>query len=116
MHLVLFNWFASYLSNRKHFTAIGDNSSEVNETNCGVPQGGPLLFLIYVNDIHNAITEVKIKLFTDDTNIFVHSRGTFRLSQQTNLCFKQINEWFVANKLSLSLDKTCYTVFSIRVL
>jgi len=76
----------------------------------GVPQGsvlGPLLFLIYVNDIHNAIPEVNIKIFADDTNIFVHSRDTLRLSQTTNLCLKQINEWFVANKLSLSLDKTC---------
>ena len=81
----------------------------------GVPQGsvlGPLLFLIYVNDIHNAIPEVNIKLFADNTNIFVRSRYTLRLSQTTNLCLKQINEWFVANKLSLSLDKTCYTVFS----
>jgi len=98
---------------------IGELSNDVRIYFRHIPQGsvlGPLLFLIYVNDIHNAITEVKIKLFTDDTNIFVHSRGTFRLSQQTNLCFKQINEWFVANKLSLSLDKTCYTVFSIRVL
>jgi len=112
---VIYNWFASYLRNRKQFTAIGKNSSEVNEIKCGVPQGsvlGPLLFLIYVNDIHNAIPEVNIKLFADDTNIFIHNRDSTRLSRKANLCLKQINEWFVANKLSLSLDKTCYTVFS----
>jgi len=68
---------------------------------------------IYVNDIHNAIPEVNIKLFADDTNIFVHSIDTFRLSQKTNL--KEINEWFVANKLSLSSDKTCYTAFSKNI-
>ena len=55
---------------------------------------------------------MNIKHFADDTNIFVHGRDTPRLSQMTNLCLKKINEWFVANKLSLSLDKTCYTVFS----
>ena len=51
---------------------------------------------------------MNIKLFADDTNIFTHTR----LSQKANLCLKQINKWFVANKLSLSLDETCYTVFS----
>ena len=45
------------------------------------------------------------------TQIF-NSRDSTRLSQKLNLCLKQINEWFIANKLSLSLDKTCYTVFS----
>ena len=45
------------------------------------------------------------------TQIF-NSRDSTRLSQKLNLCLKQINEWFVASKLSLSLDKTCYTVFS----
>ena len=70
------------------------------------------LFCFYVNDIHDAIPEVNIKLFADDTTIFIHSRDSTRLSQNANLCLKQINEWFVANKLSLSLDKTCYTVFS----
>jgi len=54
------------------------------------PVLGPLLFLIYVNDIHNAIPEVNIKLFADDTNISVHNRDTSRLSQKTNLCLKQI--------------------------
>jgi len=69
---VMYKWFASYLRNRKQFTAIGNNSSEVNEIKCGFSQGsvlGPLLFLVYVNDIHNAIPEVNIKLFADDTNI-----------------------------------------------
>ena len=76
---VMYNWFASYLRNRKQFTAIGNNSSEVNDIKCGVSQGsvqGPLLFLIYVNDIHNAIPKVNIKLFADDTNIFIHCRQT----------------------------------------
>ena len=45
------------------------------------------------------------------TQIF-NSRDSTRLSQKLNLCLKQINEWFIANKLSLSLDKTCYTVIS----
>ena len=55
---------------------------------------------------------MNIKLFADDTNIFVHGRDTLRLSQMMNLCLKMINEWLVVKKLMLSLDKTCYAVFS----
>jgi len=74
---VIYNWFASYLRNRKQFTAIGNNSSAVNEIKCGVPQIsvlGPLLFLIYVNDIHNAIPEVNIE-FLLMTQIFLFIVG-----------------------------------------
>jgi len=55
---------------------------------------------------------VNIKLVADDINIFIHSRDSIRLSRKANLCLKQKNEWFVTNKLGLSLDKICYTVFS----
>ena len=69
-------WFESYLSNRKQYTVLPDYESELDSITYGVPQGsvlGPLLFLIYVNDIQNAISEAKIKLFADDTNLFFHN-------------------------------------------
>jgi len=76
---IVYNWFVSYLQNRRQFTAIGKNSSTINEINCGIPSDlylGPLLFLIYVNDIHNAVPGVKVKFFADDTNISVHDQDS----------------------------------------
>jgi len=68
-------WFKSYLSERKQITSIRDRHSDIGSVTVGVPPGsvlGPVLFLLYINDICNAITDVKIKLFADDSNLFLH--------------------------------------------
>ena len=65
------NWFKSYLSNRKQFVSIGYDSG-LAEINCGVPQDavlGPLLFLLYINDLNQAIKFCKVHHFADDTNL-----------------------------------------------
>ena len=66
------NWFSSYLKNRTQFVTINGFNSELKEINCGVPRGsilGPLLFIIYINDLHYSITFCKVYHFTDDTNL-----------------------------------------------
>ena len=73
----------------------------------------PLLFLIYVNDICNAAPEAKIKLFADDTNVFIYSNNKALVVKQANQFINDSNCWFTANKLSINIDKTCYTVFGI---
>ena len=68
-----FNWFASYLSNRQQFVQFNETSSSLHLIKCGVPQGsilGPLLFLIYVNDLCDVSKVLDFILFADDTNIF----------------------------------------------
>ena len=68
----------------------------------------PLLFLVYINDVNEAITGEKIKLFADGTNLFVQGPDIRNVSDRANL----IHIWFIANKLTLSLDKSCFTMFS----
>jgi len=67
-------WFTTYLSNRSQFVDLNGIHSSTVMTNCGVPQGsnlGPLLFLIYVNDIANCSNVLSFRLFADDTNLFL---------------------------------------------
>ena len=107
-------WFRSYLNNRKQCTVLSDFESELEPVSCGVPQGsvlGPLLFLIYVNDIQYAISGANVKLFADDTNLFLHNRDPGQLFATANVCMAQLFNWFTANRLSLNLDKTNYSIF-----
>ena len=71
-------WFESYLSNRKQFVSLDGNDSNFLEISCGVPQGsilGPLLFIIYINDIHQAIKYLKVHHFADDTNLLFSNKN-----------------------------------------
>ena len=69
-----YNWFNSYLSNRRQYVTIDDYSSDYNDITIGVPQGstlGPLLFIIYINDMTNCLTKLKTIHFADDTTLFI---------------------------------------------
>jgi len=75
----------------------------------GVPQGsilGPLFFLVYINDINNAVPGEKLKLFAGDTNLFVQGTDICHVSDHANLLLSKLRSWFAANKLTLSFPKT----------
>ena len=66
-------WFKSYLTNRKQYVSLNGCDSDIKDINCGVPQGsvlGPILFLLYINDLPNISKKLKFFLFADDTNIY----------------------------------------------
>ena len=83
------NCFKSYLTDRKQFTKVNGLSSDLQPLHdCGVPQGsvlGPILFLLFINDIHQAIKEGAIKLFADDTNFFLSDKNFHLLKQKVIL-------------------------------
>ena len=71
---------------------------------------GPFLLLIYINDIDNSVPGACVKLFADDTNLFVFSNDVdLQIDASEKLTL--LSNWFIANMLSLSIDKTCYSVF-----
>ena len=78
------DWFKSYLSNRSQYASINGYESGLAAINCGVPQGsvlGPLLFLLYINDLNQAITFCKVHHFADDTNLLCLSNSIKKLNK-----------------------------------
>ena len=102
------NWFKNYLQNRKQYLILNKYETSFGSITCGVPQGsilGPLLFLIYVNDLCNASDILDPIMFADDTNLFLSHQNI------KNEELQKIETWFKANKLSLNSEKTKYTLF-----
>ena len=107
---VTLNWFRSYLSQRKQVCMIGENTSQARNITCGVSQGsilGPLLFLIYINDLPPCLRFSTPRMFADDTSITISSKSTTRLHRELNQDLNNIRDWLLANKLSLNI-KTEY--------
>ena len=101
-------WFESYLSNRKQYIAYNNKSTSFKDITCGVPQGsilGPLLFLIYVNDLPNVSNMLDPIMFADDTNLFFSNSNIKTLFATVNHELEKISLWFIANRLLLNVKK-----------
>ena len=106
--------FKSYLSGRQQFVSLSGKTSAKLAIRHGVPQGsvlGPLLFLIYINDLNDAIENSIVHHFADDTNLLCVSKSLESLVKKMNLDLMYLWHWLNANKISLNASKTEYLLF-----
>ena len=107
-------WFKSYLTGRQQYTTINHQTLSLSNVKYGVPQGsvlGPLLFLLYINDLNKAVVHSKVHYFADDTNFLYASHSLKNLNKTVNFDLSNLVQWLRANKISLHVNKTEIVVF-----
>ena len=88
-------WIKSYLTNRKQYVTINGAKSDVKQLHAGVPQGiilGPLLFLIYVNDMIDTV-DIDIRMYADDTSIYASGKDEHEIARKLNKALADIEKW-----------------------
>ena len=116
IHGLELEWFKSYLNNRNQFVYTNGEKSNLLGINKGVPQGsilGPILFLIYINDIKNC-TSLMTLLFADDSNFLISGKDLNQIVEILNIELKNICDWFRCNEMSLNPTKTKFMIFNKR--
>ena len=107
-------WFESYISNRKQYVSVNGHTSDKLQVTNGVPQGsvlGPLLFLIFSNDLPNVSKILQFYLFADDTNIYYESSDLLNIQKILNRELHKVRKWLEANRLALNIEKTNFVLF-----
>ena len=112
---IALDWMKSYLSNREQFVSVNGKDSTKTKIKYGVPQGsilGPLLFVIYINDLPGICNFAKFILYADDANIIISGENMMEIEDKlTELC-QALVRWVDCNGLLLNLKKTNYMIFS----
>lgn len=112
-----YNIFESYLTNRSQVVMIEEFSSSTAHVTYGVPQGsvlGPLLFLIYINNISKLQLKGELSLFADDTTLFYFGHKIEMITQEAQKDLDLLNVWFQCNLLTLNVAKTHYVIFTAK--
>ena len=110
-------WISNYLHDRSQKTLVNGNLSCVMPVDCGVPQGsilGPLFFISYINDVKNAIDDVEMGLYADDTVIFTHNADPLVALTDLQCNLDGFANWSNTNALSINVKKTKFMVFGSR--
>ena len=111
-------WFGSYLSNRVQYCRVNGVDSQIENIDIGVPQGsclGPLLFLVYINDLPRAVKNSTTSMYADDTSLCFKSKDLSRLNEALNEDLSCLDAWLINNKLSLNVAKTQSMLVSTNV-
>ena len=116
---VALNLLKSYLTNRKQFVQYNEYSSDMKYSHNGVPQGsilGPLLFLVYINDLPNSSKLFNFLMYADDTTLYccLEDITSKNKSHIINIELEGVHSWLKANRLALNVNKTKYMLFSKR--
>lgn len=109
-------WFRSYLPDRQQLVDVSGTFSSHERVTCGVPPGsnlGPLLFLIYVNDMQ-AVVKNKLLLYADDSAILVTGKNRSSIEKELTDELHSVSQWLIDNKLSLHLGKTETILFGSK--
>ena len=117
-----FHWYVndfieSYLTNRQQFTVINGRYSSLQRIDTCVPQGsvlGPLFFLLYINDIPKCVNGVDISLFAYETSVLLGDGSLEKRKGKAKKCLKYLDEWFKSNKLTLSTEKTYFSIYHTK--
>ena len=107
-------WFESYLSNTKQYVSVNGHTSEQLSITLGVPQGsvlGPLLFLIFINDLAKVSKFLNFYLFADNTNISLWIIWCAKYTKIDNGELQKVCKWLESNRLALNIDKTNFVLF-----
>ena len=108
------NWFKSHLENWKQYVCYSDTLSATMPITHGVPQGsilGPLLFILYINNLANVPENLFSILFADDTTVLIEGTNINTMIATLNCDLAKLTEWLNANKLSINVSKSHYMVF-----
>ena len=115
IHGTELKWFTFYLRDRKQYTVVWAIKSQLGSISHGVPQGscvGPLLILVYINDLPYSINHGISELYADDTGLSASGKKPYDVDKLINLDLDKIYSWLLANKLSINVEKTKYMIFA----
>ena len=110
-------WFQSYLSNLEQFCTVNGIDSEINSINIGIPQGsclGPLLFIICINDLPQAVLDSNVSMYADGTSLCYQSLDMNKLNEVINNDLGKLQRWLMGSKLTFNARKTQSMLISTK--